>query len=85
MLGFLYAFLAFVFPPAGALVYLCLRPRGVFPKPLPKKEKAVVFPMPVGPVFVPVRTPLGVLLRLIAAAMIVTVFVLCLLAVLGIG
>jgi hypothetical protein len=85
MLGFLYALVVFVFPPAGALVYLCLRPRGVFPKPLPKKEKAVVFPMPVGPVFVPVRTPLGVLLRLIAAAMIVTVFVLCLLTVLGIG
>lgn len=85
MLGFLYALVAFVFPPAGALVYLCLRPRGVFPKPPPQEGKAVVVPMPVGPVFVPVRTSLGVLLRLIVAAMIVTIFVLCVLAVLGIG
>lgn len=84
MLGFLYALVVFVFPPAGALVYLYLRPRGVSPKPLPQKEKTVMFPMPVGPVFVPVRTPLGVLLRLIVAAMIVALFVLCLLAVLGI-
>jgi hypothetical protein len=84
MLGFLYALVVFVFPPAGALMYLCLRPTGVFPKPPPQKGKTVVVPMPVGPVFVPVRTPLGVLLRLIVAAMIVTIFVLCVLAVPGI-
>jgi len=65
MLGFLYALVVFVFPPAGALIYLCLRPRSVFPKPPPQKGKTVMVPMPVGPVFVPVRTPLGVLLEMV--------------------
>jgi hypothetical protein len=83
LLGLIYALLTFIFPPAGALVYFCLRPKGVSPKPLPEKEKAVVFPMPVGPVFVPIRTPLGVLVRLIAAAMIVAFFILAVLAALG--
>ncbi len=83
LLGFLYALLTFIFPPAGALAYLCLRPKKISPRAFPRKEKAVVFPMPVGPVFVPIRTPLGVLLRLIAAAMMVAFFILCVLAVLG--
>jgi hypothetical protein len=49
MLGFLYALVVFVFPPAGALIYLCLRPRGVFPKPPPQKGKTVVVPIPSSP------------------------------------
>ncbi len=83
LLGFLCALLTFIFPPAGAVAYLLLRPKKISPKPLAQKEKGVVFPMPVGDVFVPIRTPLGVLLKLIAAAMIVVFFILCVLAVLG--
>lgn len=83
LVGFLFAVLTFFFLPAGAVAYLLLRPKKIARRPLPQKEKAVVFPMPVGEAFIPIRTPLGVLLRLITAAMVGVFFVLCLLAVLG--
>jgi len=82
LVGFLFALLTFTFPPLGAVAYFLVRPKKIAPRPLPQKERAVVFPMPVGEVFIPIRTPLGILLRLIAAAMMATFFILCLLSIL---
>jgi hypothetical protein len=82
LVGFLLAVLTFFFLPAGAVAYLLLRPKKIAPRSLPQREKSVAFPMPVGEVFIPIRTPLGILLRLIAAAMMAIFFILCLLSIL---
>lgn len=82
-LGFVYAVSTFLLPPAGGLLYFCLRPKRIFPKPIPRDERSFIFPVRAGPIFVFLRLPPRILLKTIAGVMILVFFILSVLAALG--